>query len=245
MVPLKSVMEEIWFSAIWHKACFDVWTLQSDSWNGAPHSRVSMTPAASPTPTPAQAQRAEDQASSGGTCCKFFLPTRRPHEGSHVSGASPDTTVLRNMGQGRPGLGARAFGRCVGEAPRSQWAESNSETLLTAQKQNVFLVVCTLVQVSQVASEVALNCYLESVSHFSVIIQEEDILYFSLTSGTYAGWQLLYHLITAISVILELYFYIKAFVCIKHKVFVRFVEDLVVQFGAGGARGSSLKTFTF
>lgn len=243
-------MEEIWFSAIWHKACFDVWTFQSDGWYGAPRSRVSMTPAASPTPTPAQAQRAEDQASSGGTCCKFFLPTRRPHEGSHVSGASPDTTVLRNMGQGRPGLGARAFGRCVGEAPRSQWAESNSETLLTAQKQNVFSVVCTLVQVSQVAAEaceqlgeVVLNCYLESVSHFSVI-QEEDIFYFSLASGTYADWQLLYHLITAITVILELYFYIKAFVCIKHSVFVRFVEDLVVQFGAGGARGSSLKTFS-
>ena len=110
-------MEEIWFSAIWHKACFDVWTFQSDGRYGAPRSRVSMTPAASPTPTPAQAQRAEDQASSGGTCCKFFLPTRRPHEGSHVSGASPDTTVFRNMGQGRPGLGARAFGRCVGKEP--------------------------------------------------------------------------------------------------------------------------------
>lgn len=93
-----------------------------------------MTPAASQTPTSVQAQRAEDQASSGGTCCKFFLPTRRPHEESHDSGDSLDTTILRNMGQGWCGLGAQAFGRCVGKAPGSQWVESSSETLLTAQE---------------------------------------------------------------------------------------------------------------
>lgn len=95
---------------------------------------VNMTPAASHTPTPPQAQRAEVQASSGGTCCKFFLPTRRPHEGSHDSGDSLDTTILRNMGQGRRRLGAQTFSRCVGKAPGSQWVESSSETLLTSQE---------------------------------------------------------------------------------------------------------------
>lgn len=41
-------------------------------------------PAAFPTPTLASAQRAEDQTSSGGTCCGCSLPTRGAHEGSHV-----------------------------------------------------------------------------------------------------------------------------------------------------------------
>lgn len=81
-------------SLFWHL------TLQSDSRHGAPCSWVSATPAASPTPTRAPAQRAEDRASSGGTCCKCFLPTRCPHEGSGFSRGSPDTAVLRNMGQG-------------------------------------------------------------------------------------------------------------------------------------------------
>lgn len=78
--------------------------------------------------------------------------------------------------RGGPGWGLE---RSADASARSQWAESNSETLLTAQKQNVFSVVCTLVQVSQVAAEaceqqreVVLNFYLESVLHFSVIIQE-------------------------------------------------------------------------
>lgn len=68
----KGVRKEKWLSIIWYKPCFDFCTLQSDSRYGAPCSWVSVTPVVSPTPTPAQAQRAEDQASSGGTCCKFF-----------------------------------------------------------------------------------------------------------------------------------------------------------------------------
>lgn len=44
--------------------------------------------------------KAEDQTSSDGTCCNFFLPTRSPHEGSHVRRGSPDTIILKNMGHG-------------------------------------------------------------------------------------------------------------------------------------------------
>lgn len=44
--------------------------------------------------------KAEDQTSLDGTCCNFFLPTRSPHEGSHVRRVSPDTIILKNMGQG-------------------------------------------------------------------------------------------------------------------------------------------------
>lgn len=85
-----------------------------------------MTPAASPTPTPVQAQRAEDQASSGGTCCNFFQPTRRPHERSHVSGGSPGTAVLRNMGQGGAGWG---LGRLADVSARRQGADGRSQVV--------------------------------------------------------------------------------------------------------------------
>lgn len=95
LVLLRNVKEEKWQNIIWCVPCFDISNLQSVGWYGAPRSWVSLTPAASPTPTPASTQRPEDYASSGGTCCKFFQPTRRPHEGSPVSRDSPDTTVLK------------------------------------------------------------------------------------------------------------------------------------------------------
>lgn len=78
----------------------------------------------------------EDQASSDGTCCKFFLPTRRPHEGSHVSRGSPDTAILRNMEQGVEGADAGLGGPSVWQMRRHRV----SCALLTAQKRNVFSV---------------------------------------------------------------------------------------------------------
>lgn len=114
-----------------------------------------MTPVASPTPTHAQAQRAEDQTSSGGTCCNFFLPTRSPHEGSHVRRGSPDTTILKNMGRGLALVGSLTVGqKCRQGAREPMGGVVHNETL---RRSKMFFLVqklpTTLLQASQVATE--------------------------------------------------------------------------------------------
>lgn len=52
----KNVRDEKRLSVIWYKACFDVWTLQSDGRYRSPGS--AWPPAASPTPTHVEAQKA-------------------------------------------------------------------------------------------------------------------------------------------------------------------------------------------
>lgn len=107
-------------------ACFGVWTLQSDSRYGAPCSRVSVTPVASPTPTPAQAQRAADQASSGGTCCKFFSAHASSTWRIARQRGLPRYHRLKEYGTGAAQVGGlERLADAASGAPWSRWAESN------------------------------------------------------------------------------------------------------------------------
>lgn len=64
------------------------WRLKSDSWYGTPCSRVSMTPAASPTPTLAQAQRQRIKPHRVAPVATFSC-LRVVHMKDHTSGGAP------------------------------------------------------------------------------------------------------------------------------------------------------------